>query len=131
MSFIETNLGKKDAVLVKARYDRILLVPFIALGLLIVLAGYLVKKIVPLILADIATDSGILLTLMSDPQMLKGIMANPETASGLIENSSVQPSTFDGLGNLIFICILIFISVRSPNREALNVIQICMIFAEA
>ena len=108
MSFIETNLGKKDAVLVKARYDRILLVPFIALGLLIVLGGYLLKKIVPLMLADIVTDSGILLSLISDPQMLKNVMADPGTASGLIENSTVQPSSFTSLGNLIFICFLIF-----------------------
>jgi hypothetical protein len=50
MSFIETNAGKDGKVLVKARYDRILLVPFIVLGALAIWAGSIIKKILPTLL---------------------------------------------------------------------------------
>ena len=78
MSFIETNFGKDAKVLIKAHYDRILLVPFIVSGSLIVLAGYLVKKIGP----------GLLAGLISDPEF--------------------PASRLQGLGDMIFFIFLIF-----------------------
>lgn len=108
MSFLETNLGKKANIMVRARYDRILLVPFIAMGALIILVGFLLKRLIPWLLAGIITDSSILLTLLADPNTLKSIIADPEKASSLIENSSVQPESFSSVGNFIFILFLIF-----------------------
>ena len=43
MSFLETNIGKKSEILVKANYSRVILVPIIAQGALIALIGYLIK----------------------------------------------------------------------------------------
>ena len=43
MSFLETNIGKKSEILVKANYSRVILVPIIAHGALIALIGYLIK----------------------------------------------------------------------------------------
>ena len=53
MKFIEKNMGKDVKVLYKAHYDRIILAPFIAMGVLIALAGYLLKKIAPYLLAGL------------------------------------------------------------------------------
>ena len=56
MSFIETNLVKKSKVLVKAHYDRILLLPFLTMGALIVLVGLLIKLVGPGLLAKLIDD---------------------------------------------------------------------------
>ena len=79
MKFIDTNMGEDPKILVKARYDRILLAPFIALGALIILVGYGLKK------------------------------AAPGLLSGFINTSEVNvpEGTFGLIGNFIFIIFLI------------------------
>ncbi len=56
MSFIETNLVKKEKVLVKAHYDRILLMPFVTMGALIALVGLLIKLLGPGLLEKLIND---------------------------------------------------------------------------
>ena len=44
MSFLQTNIGKDTKVLVKAKYNPVILAPIIAQGALIALIGYIIKK---------------------------------------------------------------------------------------
>ena len=80
MSFISTNIGKDTKVLVKAQYNRILLAPFITLGVICAYIGYMVKKNLPGIVSEIL--------LAAEVNVSQGIL--------------------NGLANLIFILCLIF-----------------------
>ena len=80
MSFLQTNIGKDTKVLVKAKYNPVILVPIIAQGALIILIGYLIKKY------------GLFL--------IKTIIESLEV--------SVSKNLFDVLGNLIFFVFLIY-----------------------
>ena len=71
MKFIEINMGKDPKVLVKAHYDRILLVPFIALGALIVLAGYILKKAIPGLMVNFIDNPDV-----NIPESLYGVLGN-------------------------------------------------------
>ena len=58
MKFIEGNIGKGEKVLVKAQYDRVIIVPFIVLGAVIILAGITLKRVLPhLVLALLGLSS--------------------------------------------------------------------------
>ena len=80
MSFLQTNIGKDTKVLVKAKYNPVILAPIIAQGALIALIGYIIKKY------------GLFL--------IKTIIESLEV--------TVSENLFDVLGNLIFFVFLIY-----------------------
>ena len=80
MSFLQTNIGKDTKVLVKAKYNPVILAPIIAQGALIALIGYIIKKY------------GLFL--------IKTIIESLEV--------TVSENLFDVLGNLIFFIFLIY-----------------------